>query len=182
MRRSKLLPVAMAAAIAVGLATTMAEAQKSKKAARLAQAQFSLSEAVAKAKAEAPGKAIEVELKDDDGVIYYQVEIVTENRLKELQFDAGSGELIGLKTKMQTPTNMDKEDTRVLEALKTAQTTLPQAVEIAKKKFGGSAIEAELEASSRGAYYEIDLVKDDKVREVKVAANNGEILAMRVKR
>lgn len=51
-----------------------------------------LAEILAKVKAEIPGKMIEVELEVEDGILVYDLKMLTQDgRLKELEVDAATG-------------------------------------------------------------------------------------------
>jgi uncharacterized membrane protein YkoI len=59
--------------------------------------------------------------------------------------------------------------------------TITQAIATAEQHADGRAVEAELERSARGAYYEVKVVGPDGVREVHVDAADGQVLASREK-
>jgi len=59
-------------------------------------AKISIMDALNKAKAKYPGKAVEAELKNEDGYLIYKVEIVGPDRsVMELEVDAGNGAILG---------------------------------------------------------------------------------------
>jgi uncharacterized membrane protein YkoI len=54
-----------------------------------------LSEVLAKVKSQIPGKVIEVELEVEDGVLVYDLKLLTTNgRLMEVEVDAASGKIL----------------------------------------------------------------------------------------
>jgi uncharacterized membrane protein YkoI len=58
-------------------------------------AKISMMDALNKAQAKVPGKAVEVELKKEDGYLIYEVEIVRPDRtVMELEVDAGNGAIL----------------------------------------------------------------------------------------
>ncbi len=59
--------------------------------------------------------------------------------------------------------------------------TISQAIATAEQQGGGRAIEAELERSVHGAYYEVKVAGTDGVRKIYVDATDGKVLAMKQK-
>lgn len=60
--------------------------------------------------------------------------------------------------------------------------TITQAIATAEQHANGRAVEAELERSARGAYYEVKVVGGDGVREIHVDAADGRVLASKEKK
>lgn len=63
----------------------------------LSQAKVSLVDAIEKAEAHQGGKAVEANLDDDSFKPAYEVSIVKDNRLFDVQVDAVSGDVIGAR-------------------------------------------------------------------------------------
>jgi uncharacterized membrane protein YkoI len=59
--------------------------------------------------------------------------------------------------------------------------SITQAIATAEQHANGRAVEAELERSVRGAYYEVKVVGPEGVREIHVDAADGQIVASREK-
>lgn len=60
--------------------------------------------------------------------------------------------------------------------------TITQAIATAEQHGNGRAVEAELERSARGAYYEVKVVGGDGVREIHIDAADGKVLATKEKK
>lgn len=73
-----------------------------------------------------------------------------------------------------------QERERAKAGLERARLTLAQAIEAALQKVpGGKAVEAEIESEAGATAFEVELVSGTKHLEVKVNADNGEILGVR---
>lgn len=70
----------------------------------------------------------------------------------------------------------DREDIRNLAATKVS---LTEAIAAAEKHQGGKAVEASLDDDSFKPAYEVSVVKDDRIYEVHVNGETGEILGSR---
>ncbi len=70
----------------------------------------------------------------------------------------------------------DREDIRNLAA---AKISLTDAIATAEKHQGGKAVEASLDDDSFKPVFEISVVKDDKIFEVHVNAETGEVIGAR---
>lgn len=105
MKRTQLLAVTTAAVVAIlgGSLAYGAQADGDQRAGDKAPA-VTLEEAVAAAKAQFPGRVLEAELEDEDGMPVYEVEIATATgETREVVVDASSGRI--------TKSDVEKEDT-----------------------------------------------------------------------
>lgn len=98
MKQSGLWPFLAILALAAGLGSACADDDDHVLARRaLEQGKvLPLSEVLAKVSSHIPGKVIEVELEVEDGVLVYDLKLLTtKGRLIEVEVDAASGEILG---------------------------------------------------------------------------------------
>ena len=75
----------------------------------------------------------------------------------------------------QASESKDKE-AKELQLFSQAKITLTDAIKAAEHKTGGKAMEAEVDDESSAVQFEVEVVKDGKVHEVKVDGITGKIL------
>ncbi|WP_411728255.1 PepSY domain-containing protein [Methyloglobulus sp.] len=75
----------------------------------------------------------------------------------------------------QAGESKDKE-AKELQLFSQAKITLSEAINAAEQKTGGKAMEAELDDESATVQFEIEVLKDGKVHEVKVDGKTGKVL------
>ncbi len=114
-----------------------------------------------------PGRVVEAELKDDDDLIFYEIEIISSDGLVvEVQVDANSGQII--------------KQAREGEV---AYITVEEAITSATEFLRWHPVEIELEEEDGKAVYEIKLVNnlgDD--QEVEIDARSGTVLEPKPKK
>lgn len=100
MLRSKIIPVAMAAAITLAgtgaafTAKAAAETNEQQEISAVLKAKTSLAQAIAAAEQETGGKAVETGLENRDGVMAYEVKIARGDTLQKVLIDLDSGKVI----------------------------------------------------------------------------------------
>jgi uncharacterized membrane protein YkoI len=108
-----------------------------------------------------PGRVVEAELEDEEGMTFYEIEIISgEGMVVEVQVDANSGQII-----------KQARDGEV------AYITVEEAIKSATEFLRWHAVEIELEEEDGKAVYEIKLVNnlgDD--QEVEIDALSGKVL------
>ncbi|WP_333877943.1 PepSY domain-containing protein [Methylobacter sp.] len=63
-----------------------------------------------------------------------------------------------------------------LQLFSQAQISLSEAIKTAEQKTGGKALEAELDDDSNAVQFEVEIVKDGRIHEVKVDGKTGTVL------
>lgn len=152
---------------------------------RVAQAsKVSLKQAIDIASKKASGRLISAEFDDDDdkaqgGV--YEIEFSSASQNHEIKVDANTGKIIDTKTK-----DLDSGDVADYKALKQVNIHIMKAMSIAEKKTSGRVLEIEFkndrDYDNRTSYYEVEVLKEDHIIELKVDASTGEIFNSKVKK
>ncbi len=124
-------------------------------------AKITLDQAKQTAEAAQSGKAIGINLDEEDNVLVYEVEFVDTDVL----VDAGTGEILS------TQPNDDSVENAQYQSL--AKITLDQAKQTAEAAQGETAIGVQLDEEDNSLVYEVEFVAAD----VFVDAGTGEILA-----
>jgi uncharacterized membrane protein YkoI len=99
MRRSKIIPAAMAAVIVLGgtgvafSANAETETNRQQEISAVLKAKTSLAQAIAAAEQETGGKAVETGLENRDGVMAYEVKIAKGDALQRVLVDLDSGKV-----------------------------------------------------------------------------------------
>lgn len=97
---------------------------------------------------------------------YYQVTMVSENSIYELNINSESGDLLNK--------SLESDEGLVLENV---QLSIAQAISIALAKTGGGMIRSiQLEHDELGIVYDVEVEKDIKSYDLKIDANDGSIV------
>ncbi|MFH0980598.1 MAG: PepSY domain-containing protein [Planctomycetota bacterium] len=142
----------------------------------VATAQIRLTEAIETAQKEVPdGQVLEAELQWDEGPICYGVGLLSGDRVKELKIDAVSGKVLGVENQ-----EMDEADTQELaeakQALTVAKMTLAEAIKTAELETKGRAFGIQVKAADVKMFYEVTLLRGDKVVQAMVDGVGGKVL------
>ena len=118
------------------------------------------------------GAITDVELKNENGMLLYEVEITENNKETEVLIEAKTGTVLSIES--------DEEDQEIAPDDLTETGSLiteEQAKQIALNHIGeGGIIEIELERESGIILYSIGIISDQKEVEVEIDAETGEIL------
>lgn len=97
---------------------------------------------------------------------YYEVTMVSENSIYELNFNSESGDLLNK--------SLETDEGLVLENV---QLSIAQAISIVLTKIGGGMIQSiQLEYDELGIVYDVEVEKDMKSYDLKIDANDGSIV------
>jgi len=69
-----------------------------------------------------------------------------------------------------------EKEAKELKLLSQAKISLTEAIKAAEQKVGGKAMEAEVDEESNAVQFEIEVLKDGKIHEVKVDGKTGKVL------
>ncbi|MFC2947962.1 PepSY domain-containing protein [Virgibacillus sediminis] len=130
---------------------------------------LSVAEAKDIALAEKDGYVVEVELDEDDGVSYYEMELENGKAEHEIYVHAYTGEVL------KTESDGDDDDDREGEFPSDILTT-EQAVEIAQAEVDGTVTEMEVDEDDGRYVYEIELGTDNGETELTIDAVTGDVL------
>lgn len=179
--KSKIIAVTTAALLLIGSFATLsntgtADAHKASK----KNERISMEQANKLALAIKPGTIKSVELEKDDGHVYYDYEILLQNKLFDIHIDAYSGktlkvELEKVYKKVEGKENKKKKTATTNKQAKKRLTT-EQAANIAAKHVQGTVEEIELDKDDGRFIYEIELRTKRGEVEVELDAYSGKIL------
>lgn len=148
------------AALAAGLST-----------AALAQAPtVPLKQAVANAERAVGGKAFDAELDTTRGQLVYEVSLVKDGRVVEVEVDPASGKVLRQdRAALRMPW-----DSASVKAAQSAPKSLTQTISMVEQSTKGRVTDISLERSNQRAYYEVELAGAQD-REVRVDLQTGAI-------
>ncbi|MDF9824008.1 putative membrane protein YkoI [Breznakia sp. PF5-3] len=129
------------------------------------KAEITLEEAKEIALKEVNGGVVKANQDSDDGITYYEIDIVKDGIKYDFEIDL-SGTIISKEI-----------DDDYVDATNKNYISQAKAEEIALAKVGGGSVEkSKLEHDDGIAYYEIDIVKDNIRYDVEVSATDGNVI------
>ncbi len=168
--RKKTTIVVLAATIATAsIGAYAAKSGTSGKVEAFQNSRVTATQAIGVATRKVTGQASEVDFKYKNGKSYYEVEVVSGSQKHEIQVDAVTGTI--LNTKVEAGKDKDKAKPQVAISLQ-------QAISAAEAKTKGKAQEADLKNKDGQIYYKVETITGTQKHDVKVDANNGQILAV----
>ncbi|MBE0406395.1 PepSY domain-containing protein [Psychrobacter sp. AOP22-C1-22] len=174
-------------ALTTGVMTTAASASSHSDEVRAAQAaKISLKQAINIASKEATGTLVSAEFDDDDsdadgngGV--YEVEFSTDRINYEIKIDAMTGKVVKSESE-----RLDSDDTNDYKVQKKAKINIVAAMNLAEKQTGGQVMEIEFkndrDYAKHTSYYEVEVLKGQKIIELNIDANTGSVFKRKVKK
>lgn len=138
-------------------------------------AKLSLTQAIAESQKEMRGKTLDARFEVWQGKPAYLIRTYAANQVWQTRIDADSGQPLGQPTTV-SQSELGPQFQRDVTALNNAQTSLDQAIGNAEQQQGGKAIMASVRASRSGtATYDIDLVKNGRLRTAMVDTSTGQM-------
>ncbi|HEV7137619.1 MAG TPA: PepSY domain-containing protein [Steroidobacteraceae bacterium] len=138
-------------------------------------AKLSLTQAIAESQKEMRGKTLDARFEVWQGKPAYLIRTSSANQIWQTRIDANSGQPLGQPTTV-AQSELGPQIQRDISALNNAQTSLDQAIGDAEQQKGGKAIMASVKAGSSGsATYDIDLVKNGRLRTAMVDTSTGQM-------
>ncbi len=141
----------------------------------LDQVQFSLVDAVNVVQSRFDGYVIGVELEEEDGMFYYEVELVSEVGRARVYVNPANGIVIGIDQEQGIAIRFQRRWQRRLAAAQASKLTIVEAIRVAQEKANGYVVEVDLRTRQDPTVYEIKLLNGDQESEVSVATNDGSI-------
>jgi uncharacterized membrane protein YkoI len=138
------------------------------------QARIAVGDAISTVERQSRGKAVDISFALDHGKRIYRVKTYQNGAVWEGTLDATTGALIG-HGKTTNEARLDAEDRAEIAGLKTARTSLAEAVVNVQTQLGGKAFDAGLEQKGGNVVYEISLVKDGSVVGATVDPASGQV-------
>ncbi|MDX8045157.1 PepSY domain-containing protein [Gracilibacillus sp. S3-1-1] len=119
-----------------------------------------------------PGVVTEMEMDEDDGRYYYEMELVTETGEVELAIHANTGEILYI--------SVDEDDDKVKQANlaenKNEWLSAEEVRSIALEKYAGTIVEFDLEDEDERYIYEVEIRTDKGDVELEIDASTGDFL------
>ena len=140
-------------------------------------AKVTLAQAIDLAQKEvAGGKVIEAGLEAEKDATIYEVLVLSGEAVKEVEVDAASGKVLGVKDEKPDP-DEENELAEAKPAIAAAKVTFAQALETAAKEVkDGKAFKIELEMKDGKPTYDVALLQGDKVMKAALNAADGTVL------
>lgn len=139
-------------------------------------AETDLRGAIQAALAHTSGHVLEAEREREGGKLIYEVDIVHDSKITEVEIDAVTGKVTEAETDdVENRVKAFLTSRKKLDALKAAKVSLPDAVAKAEEETKAKALEAEFEREDGRYVYEIDLQAGDERMEVTVDAETGAV-------
>ena len=180
--KSVLLSTLLAAAIVGGMPLAMAAQDIEVPAGQIStshlkefeRARVAVGDAISAVERQSRGKAVDIAFALDHGKRVYRVKTYQDGAVWEGTLDATTGALIG-RGKTTNEAQLDQEDRAELAGLKSARTSLTEAVANVQRQLGGKAFDAGLEQKGGNVVYEIKLVKNGSVLGATVDLASGQV-------
>jgi uncharacterized membrane protein YkoI len=138
------------------------------------QARVPVGDAITAVERQSRGKAVDIAFALDHGKRVYRVKTYQDGAVWEGTLDATTGALIG-QGKTTNEARLDPEDQAEIAGLKSARTSLTEAVANVQRQLGGKAFDAGLEQKGGNVLYEIKLVKNGSVLGATVDPASGQV-------
>src|ERR1700676_3028384 len=138
------------------------------------QARVPVSDAISAVERQSRGKAVDIAFELDHGKRVYRVRTYRDGAVWEGTLDATTGALIGQGT-TTNESQLDPEDQAEIAGLKSARTSLTEAVANVQRQLGGKAFDAGVEQKGGNVVYEIRLVKTGPVLGATVDPASGQV-------
>ncbi|WP_212919368.1 PepSY domain-containing protein [Ornithinibacillus bavariensis] len=123
------------------------------------------------------GKIKSIELDDENGNPFYEIEVEQKDKEYEIYIDAYTGDIVHMNEDIED----DSEDVEMNQAIASNLISELQAIDIAESVMDGTVTEMELDKSNGQYVYEMELKTDNGQVEIEIDAITGEILRKEVK-
>lgn len=169
------------------MSTTVNAASDADEVSAAQAAKISLKQAITIASKQAAGTLISAEFDNDDsdaqggGGAVYELEFSTDTTGYEIKVDASTGKIVKTETE-----RLDRDDLAYYKAQQQAKIKVMDAMSIAEKQTKGRVLEIEFENdrdyAEHHTYYEVKVLKDNKIIELNVDADTGAVFDNKVKK
>ncbi|MDQ0255705.1 putative membrane protein YkoI [Evansella vedderi] len=118
------------------------------------------------------GVIIEIELESDDGIVYYEIEMKTDQGEATLEINAITGDVISfsMDSKSKTGINLSIDTSLLIGVV--------EAKRIAQEQVSGTIKEIELDSSNGRLIYEIEMKTSKGEAEIEIDAYTGKIISI----
>ena len=142
----------------------------------LKNAHVSLEEVVEKVLDKYDGLPVKAELEEEDGMYYYEIDLVSEGGRSKVFVNPANGLEIGFHSESGVAVRFQRFWESKLAAILTANISLLDAIETAQAAVSGFVSEVELKSRREPYVFEIVLLDDEIETEVTVDAKQGRII------
>ncbi|WP_367109824.1 PepSY domain-containing protein [uncultured Psychrobacter sp.] len=171
-------------ALTVGAVSTAATADTADEIRAAQMAKISLKQAIDIASKQASGTLISAEFDDDDddaqGGAVYELEFSDGSTEYEIKVDAMTGQIVGSDTD-----NLDSGDKDDYDIQRRAKIGVMAVIDAVEKQGDSRVLEIEFkndrDYDDHPTYYEVDMLRDNQVIEVKINADTGREFERKVK-
>jgi len=146
----------------------------------LKNASVSLREAIESALAKYEGFPVKAELKEQDDMYYYEINLVSEGGRSEVFVNPANGLEIGFQQENGVAVRFQRFWESKLGAILAANISLLQAIETAQETHQGFVSEVELKSRREPHIFEILLLDGEVEREVTIDAKKGKIINVEI--
>jgi uncharacterized membrane protein YkoI len=175
MSKMSLIPLVLGATgvVAIGAIAPAAQAGKNtiwiERA--LTNAKIGLPEAISKVEAQLGGTVLEAKMEREHGRFVYEIELVKNGAIVEVELDPDNGEILSSHRK-----DIEDDEQRSLAALRGAQVNLIEAIKIALQHTEGKAKSAEVEEEHGSVIFEVEVVRAGKEYKSGIDLAHGKVL------
>ncbi len=162
--------------VVFGFAPITAIAGDSKRFSILSNASMTLPEAIVVAQTKHDGYVVESELEEDDGMYFYQIELISNDGQAEVFINPANGIVLGVDAETGLAVRLKRRWEARLEAMQSAQISLADAIKKVRGDMEAFVVSAELRRRHHGMIYKIVLLEGEREHEFEVAIADGAIL------
>ncbi len=142
----------------------------------LENASISLKEAVETALSKYEGFPVKAELEEEDGMYYYEINLVSEGGRSEIFVNPANGLEIGFQQESGMAIRFQRFWESKLASILTANISLLEAIDTAHKSVEGFVSEVELKSRREPYVFELTILDGEVEREVTIDVSKGEIV------
>jgi uncharacterized membrane protein YkoI len=183
MFRSKLIPVVIAAVMTAGgsgaaYAAVNGKGEDAREVQAVLSAKVTAAQAIAAAEQKTGGHAIKISFEDEKAGPLFEVKTITRDKLVEVFIDPATGNVVRTEDEGRIERMFDQDDKAELAKLSKSPTSLTAAIAAAEQDTGGKAFNAAREDEDGQANFEVEVIKDKVVHEVKVDVATGKVMTV----
>ncbi len=163
-------------ALALALVAGPARADHDEEYEALRTVTVTLPQAIEIAQRKYPGYVVEAKLEEENGMFYYQVELVWSEGQAEVYVHPANGLVIGSESETGMAIRIQRRWEARLAALNVGDVSVFQAIDIARREAEGHVREVDLK-KRRGVYfYRVTLCDEQNEHEIDVNLNDGSVI------
>lgn len=142
----------------------------------LRQAPVSLGRAIEIALDKFPGYAVEGKLEEENGIFYYEIELVSEDGQAEVYVHPANGLIIGTDSEMGIAIRLQRRWEARLRVVSQSALSVLDVMTIAHRAASGRIMEIDLKKNRDEFFYRVTLYEGGSEHSIDVNADTGEII------